>query len=290
MGTHDYDKVAKGDITYEALPPKDIKFKALKQTEEMNCEQLFTKLKDDQMLKKYLHIIEDSPVFPVFYDKKRQVLSLPPIINSDATKISFDTKNVFIEITGTDLTKCKIVLTILAAQFSEHCGGKSEFKIEPVEVVYEGTDMTLTTPTLEKEEFEVEIDYVCKLLGVKLNAEQMKEAGHKMGLNWLKPSDPSKVKFMVSSVRPDILHACDIAEEIGIGYGFNKIEKVYPPTNTVGQFIPENKFTDLLRHNVAQAGYIECLTCALVSKKENYSNLRYKENLDECVQLSNPKT
>ena len=65
---------------------------------------------------------------------------------------------------------------------------------------------------------------------------------------------------------------------------------VYPPTNTVGQFIPENKFTDLLRHELAQAGYIESLTCALVSLKDNYDNLRSEQNLKEAVTLANPKT
>lgn len=120
MGTHDYDKI-QGPITYEAHPPKDIVFKALKQQDEMNCVELFDVLRSDQMLKKYLPIIEDMPKYPVFYDAKRTVLSLPPIINSDATKISHGTKNVFIEVTGTDLTKCKICLTILAAQFSVHC-------------------------------------------------------------------------------------------------------------------------------------------------------------------------
>lgn len=91
-------------------------------------------------------------------------------------------------------------------------------------------------------------------------------------------------------MRPDILHACDIAEEVGIGYGFNNIPMVYPQTNTVGGFIPENKFTDLLRHEIAQAGYIESLTCALVSTKENYNFLRQEPNLNEAVTLSNPKT
>lgn len=105
MGTHDYDKIS-GPITYEAHPPKDIVFKALKQDKEMNCVELFDVLRNDQKLKKFLPIIEDSPLYPVFYDSKRTVLSLPPIINSDTTKISLDTKNVFIEITGTDLTKC----------------------------------------------------------------------------------------------------------------------------------------------------------------------------------------
>jgi phenylalanyl-tRNA synthetase beta chain len=102
MGTHDYDTI-QGPITYEAHPPKDIVFRALKQTEEMDCVKLFEVLKKDQMLKKYLHIIEDKPLYPAFYDAKRTLLSLPPIINSYATKISVDTKNVFIDITGTDL-------------------------------------------------------------------------------------------------------------------------------------------------------------------------------------------
>lgn len=87
----------------------------------MNAKQLFEKLKTDQKLKKFLHIIEDSPVYPVFYDAKRTVLSLPPIINSEATKITLDTKNVFIDMTGTDLTKIKVCLAVLACQFSEHC-------------------------------------------------------------------------------------------------------------------------------------------------------------------------
>lgn len=290
MGTHDYDLVS-GPITYEAHPPKDIKFKALKQTKEMDCVELFKVLGEDQKLKKFLPIIADSPVYPVFYDAKRTVLSLPPIINSDTTKISLDTKNVFIEITGTDLTKCQIVLAILTAQFSEHCKGKEQFTVEPVEVIYEDDGNKLVTPSLDIETFEVEIEYICRLLGITLTADQINQASERMGLKPVKSSDASKlVKFEVSPVRPDILHACDIAEEIGIGYGFNNIPMVYPPTNTVGSFIPENKFTDLMRHELAQQGYTESLTCALLSKKENYENLRYPIDLHEAIQLANPKT
>ena len=171
MGTHDYDKM-QGPVTYEAHPPQDIVFKALKQQKEMNCVELFEELRKDMMLKKYLHIIEDKPKYPVFYDANRTVLSLPPIINSDATKISHATKNVFIEITGTDFTKIKICLTILAAQFSEHCQGDSKHKIEPVEVVYEYEDgKTVLEPTLSTDEFEVEMKSICKLLGIELTAE-----------------------------------------------------------------------------------------------------------------------
>lgn len=39
IGTHDLDTI-KGPFTYEALPPKDIKFTPLNQTKEMNGEEL----------------------------------------------------------------------------------------------------------------------------------------------------------------------------------------------------------------------------------------------------------
>ena len=45
-----------------------------------------------------------------------------------------------------------------------------------------------------------------------------------------------------------------------------------------------------MRHEIAQAGYIESLTCALVSTKENYNFLRQEPNLEEAVTLANPKT
>ena len=289
MGTHDYDLI-QGPITYEAHAPKDIRFRALKQKEEMDCVQLFDVLRQDQKLKKYLYIIEDMPKYPVFYDANRTVLSLPPIINSDTTKISVNTKNVLIEVTGTDLTKCKIVLSILACQFSHHCQGDSQFHVEPVEVIYEDSELgTILEPSLESSQFEVECDYISRLLGIPMTPEVMVASGKKMGLEHISSSDKT-ITFSASCIRPDILHACDIAEEVGIGYGFNNIPMVYPPTNTVGSFIPENKFTDLLRHELAQAGYIESLTCALVSMKENYNFLRYEPNLEEAITLSNPKT
>lgn len=39
IGTHDLDTL-KGPFTYEALPPKDIKFVPLNQTQELNGEEL----------------------------------------------------------------------------------------------------------------------------------------------------------------------------------------------------------------------------------------------------------
>ena len=67
------------------------------------------------VMRKFLPILEGHEKYPVFFDKNRQVLSLPPIINSETTKITLNKKNVFIEVTGTDLVKTKVCLAIVAA-------------------------------------------------------------------------------------------------------------------------------------------------------------------------------
>jgi hypothetical protein len=79
------------------------------------CQGISLTFQTDSHLKAYLPIIKDSSVYPVIYDSNGVVLSMPPIINGDHSKISLNTKNVFIEATATDLTKAKIVLDILVS-------------------------------------------------------------------------------------------------------------------------------------------------------------------------------
>ena len=144
IGTHDLDTIC-GPFVYEALPPDDIKFIALNQTESHTAAELMEIFKDTH-LKPYLHIIKDSPLYPVIFDSNGVVLSMPPIINGDHSKISLSTKNVFIEITATDLTKARITLDTIVAMFSSHCDEK--FTIEPVLVEnFDGS--TTEYPTLK---------------------------------------------------------------------------------------------------------------------------------------------
>ena len=62
-------------------------------------------LANDMKLKAYLGLIKDSQKYPVFMDSKNRVMSVPPIINSDFTKIKLTTRNILIEATATDLNK-----------------------------------------------------------------------------------------------------------------------------------------------------------------------------------------
>ncbi len=77
--------------------------------------------------------------------------------------------------------------------------------------------------------------------------------------------DETSYRVTVSPVRADVLHACDICEDVGVAFGYNNIPRVVPTTNTVGKLLTINKFSDLLRHEIAQAGFLEILTSGLVS-------------------------
>jgi phenylalanyl-tRNA synthetase beta chain len=108
IGTHDLDTIT-GPYHYKALPPNKINFVPLNQDKSFSGKELMDHYDKDKHLGRYLHIIRDKPKYPVIYDNKGVVLSLPPIINSNHSKITLDTKNVFIEITATDKTKLEIV-------------------------------------------------------------------------------------------------------------------------------------------------------------------------------------
>lgn len=76
--------------------------------------------------------------------------------------------------------------------------------------------------------------------------------------------DRHLIKVMVPPTRQDILHACDILEDVGIAYGFNNIAFNSPKTQTIGEQFFLNKVTDQLRHEISRCGYTEILTFSLV--------------------------
>ena len=285
MGTHDYDHF-EGPITYEALKPEDIKFIPLNETKEMNGIEFMEHYSKDKYLKEYLPIIRDKERYPVFYDRNRVVLSLPPIKNSSATAISVDTKNVFIEITATDHKRSKIVLDILTTFLSYHSTDK--YCIEQVQVEYPDGTISIN-PVLQEKQFELTVKYTNSIVGTNLTIDEIEPLANKMGLKIVSKTDDAFV-VSVPVNRSDILHAWDIAEDIGIAYGYNNIETSIPHTLTIGKPLPKNKLTDLLRQELAQAGFIECMNVGLISKAEVFEGVRKEFKTGVAVKIANSKT
>lgn len=86
-----------------------------------------------------------------------------------------------------------------------------------------------------------------------------------MGLRSISQKNSNEVEVVIPPIRHDILHACDILEDIGISYGYNNIKLELPQTLTIGRQFPLNKISDELRFEVARCGFTEALTFTLVS-------------------------
>ncbi|CAN6457682.1 unnamed protein product [Victoria cruziana] len=289
IGTHDLDTL-KGPFTYEALPPSEINFVPLKQVKSFRADELMEFYKGDMKLKKFLHIIENSPVYPVIYDSNRTVLSLPPIINGAHSAIRLETRNVLIECTATDLTKAKIVLNTMVTMFSMYCERK--FEVEPIEVIYPD-DKTHIYPDLSFSNFDVPLPYITNSIGVKLEPSEVVHLLNRMQVHCrlVESSDGIQhIHLSVPPTRSDILHACDVMEDVAIAYGYNKIPKTKPETFTQGRQQPLNHITDLIRVEVAMAGFSEVLTWILCSYKENFSMLNREDDSKTAVIIGNPRS
>ncbi|KAK8714618.1 hypothetical protein V6N13_041969 [Hibiscus sabdariffa] len=284
IGTHDLDTL-QGPFTYEALPPPEINFVPLKQVKNFRADELMEFYKSDLKLKKFLHIIENSSVFPVIYDHNRTVLSLPPIINGAHSAITLKTKNVFIECTATDLTKAKIVLNTMVTTFSTYC--KRKFEVEPVEVIsFDGNSSVF--PDLSEYNMEVPLSYITGSIGVPLEVDEVTNLLKRMQLNAEKAgSGASSISVSVPPTRSDILHPCDVMEDVAIAYGYNNI-----PKRKLSSLkpLPLNQLSDLIRSEISMNGFTEVLTWILCSKKENFEMLNRKDDKSTAVIIGNPRS
>lgn len=73
-----------------------------------------------------------------------------------------------------------------------------------------------------------------------------------------------EIAVEIPPTRHDVIHACDIYEDVAIAHGYNNIKRTLPPTMHIGRQYPLNKLTEQLREQIAQAGFTEALTFALV--------------------------
>uniref|UniRef100_A0A7N6AJD0 Phenylalanine--tRNA ligase beta subunit n=1 Tax=Anabas testudineus TaxID=64144 RepID=A0A7N6AJD0_ANATE len=289
IGTHDLDTIS-GPFTYTAKPPGDISFKPLNQTKEYTATELMSLYKTDSHLRHYLHIIEDKPVYPIIYDSNGIVLSMPPIINGNHSKITLNTKNVFIECTATDLTKAKIVLDMMVTMFSEYCA--EPFTVEKAEVYLHQSSYTLflLLNELAYRKEKLSGEFINRKVGINESTEKIAQLLTRMCLRSQATGVGDEIEVEIPPTRSDVIHACDIMEDAAIAYGFNNIPRTTPRTYTIANQLPLNKLTELLRQDLAAAGFTEALNFALCSQEDIADKLGKKISETRAAHISNPKT
>lgn len=260
IGIHDLDRVTP-PFRYIAEDRKRT-FVPLDYDREMTMEEI---LDEHPKGKAYAGIVRDFPKFPLIVDACNNVLSFPPIINGELTRVTGDSKNLLLDTTGTDeravMTAVNIICTALA-----DAGGR----IESVEVA--GSHI----PTLDPTTRLVSTRECSALLGVDFTPESLSLALEKMRFS-AEPASGDKVRVTVPCYRADIMHDWDIFEDAAIAYGYEHFNAELPPTFTIGSAHPVITIASAIRSLGSGLGYQEVIPFTLTSGRVMYGKMQRPE-------------
>ena len=277
IGIHNAD-VVEAPFNYIATPKDANAFVPLEKDTEMTPQEILT---EHDKGKDYAHLIEDFDKYPLILDKDNQVLSMPPIINGELTKIKEDTHNIIVDVTGTDERAVNQALNIICSSFAE-VGGQ----IKSMEVKYE--DKTIITPDLTPQEMNIHVDTANKLIGgTSLTAEDIKELLLKARFDAEILND-NEVKAIIPAYRVDILHEVDIVENIAVQYHINSVEAKLPDINTVAYENNWFKSEATIREVMISLGFQEVMSLMLTNEEAHYEKMNQEEK--PHVQVARPIT
>lgn len=253
-------------IHFKAEKPEKIRFVPLEFNKEVNANEILRMHPTGQ---KYAKLLEEHKKYPVLMDSKGNILSMPPIINSKTFgKVTEETTEIFIEVTGTDWVTVNQVLTILATMFAEEGG-----IIYQMNVKYKNE--TFVTPRMKPEKWTIKKDYVNKMLGVNFTDKEISKLLNKMGMNVKSVKD--KLEILVPFFRADVLHAVDIVDDVARAYGFNNFEPELPKHPTIGGLLPRTTFNNRVRELMIGHGLLEVFTLALTTPEDQFKKMNKEE-------------
>lgn len=277
IGIHNAD-VVNAPYKYIATVKDENEFIPLEKSSTMRPYEILNKHEKGV---DYAHLIEDFDKYPLILDKDNQILSMPPIINGELTKLKEDTANIIVDVTGTDEKAVNQTLNIICSSFAE-VGGK----IKSMEVRY--VDKSIVSPDLSPQIKNVHVDVTNKLIGgTDLNAEEI----HKLLLKARFDAEiinENELKVFIPSYRIDILHEVDIVENIAVQYRINNVVAKLPNVNTVAHENDWIKSENTIREVMIGLGFQEIMSLMLTNEKAHYTNMLQKE--EDHVQVSRPIT
>lgn len=274
IGVHNMD-VVEPPFSYITCAPNEIRFVPLDKTEEMTPQEVLEKHEKGIAYKKE---VEWAKLYPLIVDKKGRVLSFPPIINGELTRVVENTQNLFIDVTGTELNAIQKSLNVLVTALSDMGG-----KLENVRIEYD--NQVLITPDLTPQKMKLTVDYANKRLGLNFSETQTIKALNKSRLD-AKTIEKGVLEVMIPAYRTDILHEIDLVEEVAIGYGYFNLTSTLPTTVTTGRQHKVNEVASDVRQIMIGLGFVESLNFNLANELDHYQKMRQKPG--DLIILANP--
>jgi len=270
IGLYDLDTL-KPPFSYIAV--KEATYRPLDYREEMTLTEV---LKATEKGRAYSSLVKPGE-YPLLVDSEGRVLSFPPILNSEDTKVTESTRNILIDVTGVEPELMKRVLNVMVTSVAERSRNPV---IESVEAVRPG--YSEVTPRLDWVRVEVKLSDIEGLLGVKVNPDVVVNLLGRMGYE--ASCNGEVVEARAPPYRIDVHDAVDVIEDVAIGLGYGNIEPNLPPPTHFGAKHPVEVLSNLVRELLVGMGLQEVVNFNLISDEA-----MVKAGFQNFVKLKNPK-
>jgi phenylalanyl-tRNA synthetase beta chain len=261
VGVYSLNKI-KFPIYYKAVEPESVEFEPLGFKRKMTLGEILEAHPTGQQ---YAPLLAGQKHFPILVDNDNEVLSFPPIINSNYSgKVEVGDSELFIESCGDDFDAVNLAINIFAQAFYDR-----GFKVSNVLVEYE--DRKVNCPYDFNEKMKLRPMQVKELLGLDLKEPDIKKLLEKARYEYKDGT------VSVPNYRQDIMHWVDVAEDIGIMYGYNKIPTELLKSNTIGETSGLMIFIEKVRDLVVGYGYQEVLNAMLTNKETMFTKMEVEQ-------------
>jgi phenylalanyl-tRNA synthetase beta chain len=254
IGFHN-SSVIRPPVRYFATRDKSFSFQALGSIEKSTIEDI---LHNTEQGRSYSHILSQG-IFPILADADGTVLSMPPIINGEITRVKEGVESLFVDVTSVSKENADTTIAIIASMLSD-VGAQ----VQTVSII-DNTGQTIKSPEMNPKSMRFDLDLVNAILGMDLGFDEAKKALQRTRLDLWAFEEASIPRY-----RNDILHAVDLAEEVALGYGIRNITPQRMPKSSLsGRLDPRLCMIDLAIEAIIGLGFTELMNYSLEGEFEN---------------------
>lgn len=280
IGVYDLDRLQGNAFRYATVGPDELQFAPLGFAEDrrMTPAQVLT---EHPKGVGYARLINQMPRYPMLFDEQNQVMALIPIINSESTKVTKQSHNFFIDVTGMEERIVDKALNTLVTSMLEL---DPKAQLETVRIEY--PDRQKITPDLAPQHASLDPEKAAAYIGVPLDRAGVVECLQRMGHS-VQDRGHGPLHVGVPAYRNDILHEVDLIEDVAIAFGYHNIVPTLVPTLTVGSEQPMEIKAQSARAILAGLGCMEVMTLILSNEEAQYASLG-RPHKDEHVVIQHP--
>jgi phenylalanyl-tRNA synthetase beta chain len=277
MGLHNLD-VVKGPLRYDAVHDKS--FVPLGSDKEKSFAEIIASDEKGMEYGSILATNNPKELYPYFSDSNN-VLSMPPIINSELTRVKSSTKNLLVDITGPSLHAVTSTASLFACSFID-----SGAEVYPCIVSY--GNKKIVTPELTYKESRIKKLSVERTIGAVIEEGRMIGLLNRMG--YIAAKYGNYILVYTPPYRLDVLNEQDITEDVAIAYGYENIAPLPVVGFSIGVAEDYREFFNSMSELMIGLGFSEAMNVYLTSEKLNFDSLTRSHEPDSFVGITYSKT